>query len=60
VAAGTFANVEEAAAGVRTLPEVTDPDPKAIPSYDALYDVYRETYDSTREGMHRLSSLAES
>ena len=57
---GTFANVDEAAAVVRTMPEVTEPDPRAIDMYDALYDVYRSSYDSMREGMHRLSSLSES
>jgi len=60
VAAGTFANVDEAAAVVRTMPEVTEPDPRAIDMYDALYHVYRSSYDSMREGMHRLSSLSES
>ena len=58
VAAGTFANVDEAAAVVRTMPEVTEPGPHATQTYDALYDVYRSSYDATREGMHRLSSLA--
>ena len=60
VAAGTFASVDEAATVVRTLPEVTEPDPHATPTYDALYEVYRSSYDALHEGMHRLSSLAES
>jgi xylulokinase len=58
VAAGTFASVDEAAAVVRTMPEMTEPDPRAIETYDALYDVYRSSYRAMREGMHRLSSLA--
>ena len=58
VAAGTFANVDEAAAVVRTMPEVTEPDPPTIDVYDALYEVYRSSYGSMREGMHRLSSLS--
>jgi xylulokinase len=59
VAAGTFANVDEAAAVVRTLPEVTEPDANATQTYDALYEVYRSSYDTMREGMHRLAELAE-
>jgi xylulokinase len=59
VAAGTFASVDEAAAVVRTMPEVTEPDPNATRTYDALYDVYRSSYDTMREGMHRLAELAE-
>ena len=59
VAAGTFANVDEAAAEVRTMPEVTEPDPGATQTYDALYDVYRSSYEAMREGMHRLTELAE-
>lgn len=59
VAAGTFANMDEAAAVVRTMPEVTEPDLHATQTYDALYDVYRSSYDTMREGMHRLAALAE-
>jgi xylulokinase len=59
VAAGTFANVDEAAAVVRTMPEATEPDAQATQTYEALSEVYRSSYDSMREGMHRLSSLAE-
>jgi sugar (pentulose or hexulose) kinase len=58
-AAGTFATVDETATVVRTMPEVTEPDTRAAQTYDALYDVYRSSYASLRDGMHRLSSLAE-
>jgi xylulokinase len=58
VAAGTYATVDEATAVVRTLDELTDPDPGAAEVYDVLYGVYRELYPSTRSEMHRLADLA--
>jgi xylulokinase len=58
VAAGTFANVDEATSVVRTKPEVTEPDPRAAETYDTLHAVYRGVYASVREDMHRLADLA--
>ena len=58
VAAGTFADVDEAASVVRTKPEVTEPDPRTIETYDALHGVYRSVYAPLREDMHRLAALA--
>jgi xylulokinase len=58
VAAGTFADVNEAASVVRTKPEVTEPDPRTTETYDALHGIYRSVYASLREDMHRLAELA--
>jgi xylulokinase len=58
VAAGTFADVDEAASVVRTKPGVTEPDPRAAETYDGLHGVYRSVYASLREDMHRLAALA--
>jgi len=58
VAAGTFANVDEATSVVRTRPEVTEPDPRTTETYDALHAVYRSVYAALREDMHRLAAIA--
>jgi xylulokinase len=58
VAAGSFADVNEAASVVRTKPEVTEPDPRTTETYDALHGLYRSVYASLREDMHRLAELA--
>jgi xylulokinase len=58
VAAGTFADVDEATAVVRTLEEVTEPDPKRVGAYEELYGVYRGLYGTLRADMHRLVDLA--
>jgi xylulokinase len=58
VAAGTFADVDEATAVVRTLDEVTEPDPKRVDVYEETYEVYRTLYGTLREDMHRLAELA--
>jgi len=58
VAAGTFANVDEATSVVRTRPEVTEPDPRTTETYDALHAVYRSVYAPLREDMHRLAAIA--
>jgi xylulokinase len=58
VAAGTFANVEEATSVVRTGPDVTEPDPRAAETYDALHAVYRGVYGAVRDDMHRLAAIA--
>jgi xylulokinase len=57
VAAGTFANVDEATSVVRTKPDVTEPDPGATETYDAMHGVYRTVYGSMRDDMHRLAAL---
>jgi xylulokinase len=58
VAAGTFADVDEATAVVRTLDEVTEPDPRWVGVYEETYEVYRTLYGTMREDMHRLVALA--
>ena len=58
VAAGTFADVDEATAVVRTLEEVTEPDPTCVRAYEEMYEVYRGLYGTLREDMHRLVDLA--
>lgn len=58
VAAGTFADVHEATSVVRTLDDVTEPDPKRVAVYEETYEVYRALYGTLREDMHRLIELA--
>jgi xylulokinase len=58
VVAGTFADVDEATAVVRTLDEVTDPVQADVERYAELYGVYRGLYATLRDDMHRLSALA--
>ena len=58
VAAGTHADVDEAASVVRTRPEVTEPDPRTTETYDALHGIYRSVYAPLREDMHRLAAIA--
>jgi xylulokinase len=58
VAAGTFSSVDEATAVVRTLPEVTEPDPERVAAYAETYAVYRSLYGTLRDDMHRLTRLA--
>lgn len=58
VAAGTFADVEEATSVVRTLEEITDPDPSHVAIYEETYAVYRSFYATLRDDMHRLADLA--
>jgi xylulokinase len=58
VAAGTFADVDEATTVVHTLEDVTVPDPKRVEVYEELYAVYRGLYGTLREDMHRLVDLA--
>lgn len=58
VAAGTFADVDEATSVVHILDEVTQPDPARAAVYDEMYAVYRSLYPTLREDMHRLSDLA--
>jgi xylulokinase len=58
IAAGTFADVDEATSVVRTLEQVTEPDPKRVQVYEETYAVYRSLYGMLREDMHRLVELA--
>jgi xylulokinase len=60
VAAGTFADVAEATSVVRTLDEVTEPDPRNAAVYEETYGVYRGLYGTLRDAMHRLTELASS
>ena len=57
VAAGTYADVEEAASVVRTLDEVTEPDQGSSDSYREQYAIFRELYGTLRDDMHRLAAL---
>jgi xylulokinase len=59
VAAGTFADVDEATSVVRTLDEVTEPDPAHAAVYEETYAVYRSLYGTLRDDMHRLAGLAD-
>jgi xylulokinase len=54
VAAGTFADVGEATTVVRTIDEVTEPDPGRTAVYEETYEVYRSLYAPLREHMHQL------
>ncbi len=58
VAAGTFADLDEATAMARTLDEATDPDETDAERYADLYALYRGLYGTLREDMHRLSAFA--
>jgi xylulokinase len=58
VAAGAFADVEEASTRVRLRDEVTEPDAARAARYDELYAVYRGLYGALREPMHELDRLA--
>ena len=58
VVAGTFGDVGEAASAVRTLDEVTEPDPVRVEVYEEMYEVYRSLYGGLRESMHALVELA--
>ena len=58
VAAGAFADVEEASGQVRLRAEVTEPDAARAARYDELYAVYRSLYGSLRDQMHELGRVA--
>jgi xylulokinase len=60
VVAGTFASVEEAVQVVRTMQDVTEPDPRAARIYDATFGIYRSLYARTEDLMHGLTTLAAS
>jgi xylulokinase len=56
VAAGVFADVEEASARVRLGAEVTEPDPERARRYDEQYAIYAGLYPALREAMHALAA----
>lgn len=58
VAAGTYANVEEASSVVRLREEITEPDPERAKVYEEHYEVYRSLYPATSAAMSRLTELA--
>jgi xylulokinase len=58
VAAGTFADVEEGTSVVRTMEQVTEPDPNRAAAYAETYEVFRSMYATLREDMHRLAEIA--
>ena len=59
VTAGSFQNVDEACAGIKLRPEVSEPEPIRTRRYDDYYKVYRQLYSETASGMHALSDLAQ-
>lgn len=60
VAAGTFADVEEATSVVRTVGDVTEPEAKNVAVYEETHAVYRTLYGTLRDDMHRLARLSAS
>jgi xylulokinase len=60
VAAGVYADVDEASAVVGLREEVTEPDGERRKVYDELYELYRSLYGATRGVMARLTDLATS
>jgi xylulokinase len=58
VSAGTFSDVAEATAVVRTLDETTEPDPMHASVYEEAYGTYRTLYATLRDDMHRLAEIA--
>jgi xylulokinase len=59
VAAGVFADVDEASARVRLQDEVTEPDAERARRYNELYAIYASLYGALRAPMHALGRLAE-
>jgi xylulokinase len=56
VAAGVFADVEEASTRVRLREEVTEPDSERARRYDELYGTYTGLYPALRDAMHALAA----
>jgi xylulokinase len=56
VAAGVFADVQEASARVRLRSEVTEPDSERARRYDELHEVYASLYPALRDAMHALAA----
>ena len=57
VTAGTFRDVDEASAAVRTIAETTDPVGADVARYDEVYAVFHGLYGRLRDDMHRLAAL---
>src|SRR5215212_6629246 len=55
VAAGVFADVQEASERVRLREDVTEPDHERARRYDELYATYTSLYPALREAMHALA-----
>jgi xylulokinase len=55
VAAGVFADVEEASTRVKLRDEVTEPNGERARRYDELYAIYTGLYPALREAMHELA-----
>jgi xylulokinase len=55
VAAGAFADVEEASGRVRLREEVTEPDPERARRYDERYGIYASLYPALRDAMHAVA-----
>ena len=55
VAAGVFADVQEASTRVRLREEITEPDGERARRYDELYRIYTGLYPSLRDAMHELA-----
>ena len=58
VAAGVYANVEEASSMVKLRDEVTEPDSQRAAVYGEYYEVYRSLYPAQKDAMHHLARLA--
>jgi xylulokinase len=58
VAAGVYANVEEASTMVELRDEITEPDSQRTEVYGEYYEVYRSLYPAQKEAMHHLTKLA--
>lgn len=59
VAAGVYANVEEACAGIELRTEVCEPDSERVRLYDDYHAEYQSLYSATSAQMHALSDLAD-
>lgn len=57
VAAGNYADVDEATSVVRLREEITEPDRERAKVYEEHYEVYRSLYPATSPAMSRLTDL---
>jgi xylulokinase len=55
VAAGVFADVQQASERVRLREDVTEPDAERARRYDELYATYTALYPALRDAMHALA-----
>lgn len=58
VAAGAFADVDDAATRVKLRSELTEPDAARAARYEEAYAVYRSLYAALRDQMHELGRIA--